>query len=300
MAIFSSKQNNGSEEIESAEGDKKIEFSQKLPTGDLEGKEASKAGDFDFLKNFKPRNPGESTPVKMATEMKTLLDGETGEEEISAEPQDKKDNSFDFFSEIKKIKEKFFKKVDSSRVLELDLAKGEVMKFFDWQRGVLIILVAVFGTVAVLSGIYWGISYWGTSSHAGENDDYLQQYYRASKQINDLTPQVNDILVFKNRLDGVDFLLKRHIYWTNFFSFLEDNTLSNVYFYDFSGTVKGSYSLSATTDSLDAIDAQTKKLLTNQYVKSATVDSGAISNNKGKSTVSFSLSFVLDPKIFLK
>ena len=89
-------------------------------------------------------------------------------------------------------------------------------------------------------------------------------------------------------------------HWTNFFSFLEDNTLSNVYFSGFDGTVNGSYSLSAITDNLDAIDAQIKGLLVNPYIKSADVDSGSVSGEKGKTSVLFSLSFVLDPKVFLK
>ncbi|HTX87068.1 MAG TPA: hypothetical protein VMC41_03305 [Candidatus Nanoarchaeia archaeon] len=273
--------------------ERKIEFAQKLPSGEIEGEAAPKAGNFDFLKSFSERQPGEKVPVKITPAPMLAEEKAT---KTAAPDKPKRGLLSDFLS--------FGRRADGdknrSRVLEVNLVKGEIVKFFDWQGGVLILLMAVFIAMAVLSGIYWGISIWGAGNNKAGNSDYLQQYYKISKEINDLGPQVDQVMAFKNKLDQVNFLLDRHIYWTNFFSFLEDNTLSDVYFSGFNGTVNGSYSLSATTDSLDAIDAQIKKLLANPYIKNAEVDSGSISGAQGKPSVGFSLSFTLDPKIFLK
>jgi hypothetical protein len=275
------------------DSDKKIEFAQKLPNADIEGDEAPKGVNFDFLKNTEPRNPGEKAAVKITEE--EPVSEKDDEEELE---QEEKASGESWFSRLLKFGTGGENK--SSQVLEVNLVRGEIVKFFDWQRGILILLVAVFITVAALSGMYWGISWWGSSNQSIQSSNYLQQYFKISKEIKDLDPQVNEVVNFKNRLDQVNFLLERHIYWTNFFSFLEDNTLSDVYFSGFSGTVNGNYVLGATTDSLDAIDAQTKKLLANPFIKEARVDSGTVSGANGKPVVTFSLTFTLDPKIFLK
>ena len=240
--------------VNSADQEKKIEFAQKLPTEEIEGKEAAKAGSFDFLKNFEPRKPGEPAAVKIAHEAVPLEEEFTGER--SAADNEPKNVSW----LIGWLKGALRREKDSSRVLEVNLVKGEIVKFFDWQRGILIILVAVFATMTVLSMAYWGISWWESSSQSEKNNNYLQQYYKLSKQIrNESASYFCKVLAFKNKLDQVNFLLERHIYWTNFFSFLEDNTLSNVYFSGFSGMVNGTYSLSAVTDNFDAIRRAGKK-----------------------------------------
>ncbi|MDD4901777.1 MAG: hypothetical protein PHE24_01445 [Patescibacteria group bacterium] len=296
MTLFSFLQKPKKVEETGDDSGKKIEFAQKLPAGEVEGKEASKGGSFNFLKGLDEREAGEKAPVTIAREPEAPSPENSEEEESAPEKKPKQAGrlakflKFDFGSRGDK---------NPSRILEVNLVKGEIVKFFDWQRGILVLLVAIFIAMAVLSGIYWGISWWGASNQNGVNSDYLEQYYKVSKQINELNPQVDQVLAFKAKLDQVNFLLERHIYWTNFFTFLEDNTLSNVYFSGFEGTVNGSYSLAAATDNLDAIDAQIKKLLVNPDIVKAQVDSGTVSGEKGKPAVFFSLSFVLDPKIFL-
>jgi hypothetical protein len=294
MALFSFGQKKDQTSGKEVAAEKKIEFAQKLPSGELEGRAAPKGGDFDFLKNFESRTPGEKAPIEMA-EAAPPEEAQDEEESVA----EKKPKQKSWLSGFLKFSVGLKRDKNPSRVLEVNLVKGEIVKFFDWQRGILIILVAVFVTMAVLSGIYWGISWWGASSQNSKNNDYLQRYYGVSKEIKDLSPQVDQILVFKIKLDQVNFLLERHIYWTNFFDFLEKNTLSNVYFSGFSGAISSNYSLSATTDNFDAIDAQIKKLLVNQFIKGASVDSGTVSGQQGKPSVSFSLSFALDPKVFL-
>jgi hypothetical protein len=275
--------------------EKKIEFAQKLPAGELEGQAAAKGSTFNFLKNVEPRKPGEATPVRLMKDQP-----EPEEDEDDDKPPKKGANAENFLSQLTSFFSKINPEKNSSRVLEVNLVKGEIVKFFDWQRGILILLVAIFVSMAILSGAYWGISWWETNNQAEQNGRYLQQYYKLSKEINALNPQVDQILIFKAKLDQVNFLLERHIYWTNFFNFLEDNTLSNVYFSGFSGSLDGKYSLSATTDNFNAIDAQTKKLLASPFIKNAQVDSGSVGGEKGKPIITFGLSFSLDPKIFLK
>jgi hypothetical protein len=292
MAMFPNNNQSGDEKIEP---EKKIEFANKLSAEDMEGESSSKGGDFDFLKGFEPRQPGEKKPVQIVEEKSIKADVQKISSSVKKNQAENKTGGFlKFGGGADRGK-------NQSQALQVNLVKDEIIKYFDWQKGALLILLVIFTTLAVISALYWGIfSIWGSDNSNEQNNSYLQQYYKISKKLGDLNPQVAEIKNFKTSLDRADFLLARHIYWTNFFSFLEDNTLSNVYFSGFGGSIGGAYGLSATTDNLSAINPQVKKLLDNPDISQASVSAGTIGGAGGKPVVSFSLSFVVNRKVFLK
>lgn len=302
MPIFSKDENQN--KVGAEEGEKKIDFAQKLSSGDLEGASSPKGGNFDFLKGLQERKEGEAVPVTLHPEPHQ----EASSPVVEKNDDDKEDEKLKegFFDRFLKIKDGLFggsggkNASKNSRVLEVNLVRGEIVKFFDWQKGIMLLLISVFVSLAFLSLVFWGVSWWGTSKQTAENVGYVQDYYRINKEIKELDSKVEEVLKFKDKLDLINYLIDRHIYWTNFFNFLEDNTLSNVYFSSFSGDINGSYSMQATTDNLDAIDAQIKLLLANQKIKKASVNAGSVSGENGNPVVNFNLSFELDPSIFLK
>ncbi len=200
------------------------------------------------------------------------------------------------------FKEMFSKKEVSlgSGVLEVNLVKEEIVKFFDWQKGVLLCFLVIFASLSVISLADWGISWWGNTKRRDKDVEYEKNFEKMVKEIKDSESKVDEVLVFKKQVDIANFLLQNHIYWSNFFDFLEENTLSNVYFSAFSGNVNGTYVLSATSDNFDAINIQTKKFLNNPYVRAAKVDAGQIQGANGDVEVSFNFVFELDPEVFLK
>lgn len=269
--------------------------------------------DLSFLsKKEEPQDEGERK-----IEFARKLDPELGQEKKplpeSLEGADSKQEVAELLEEKEVGEENFFSRLlakfkgmsganeswKKEGVLEVNLVKSEIVKFFDWQKGVIVLLLFIFLSLSLISGAYWGISWWGTKKQYAQNPAYVQSYYKINKEIKDRESQVEEVLKFKHQLDLTNFLLRRHVYWSNFFDFLEDNTLSNVYFSSFSGDIDGSYRLSASTNNFDAINAQTKKFLANPYVRSATVESGTIQGEKGKVNVSFDLTFTLDPAVFL-
>jgi hypothetical protein len=292
--------------------DKKIDFAKKLAAEDLEGQAAKKGRDFNFLDGVEDVEntviPQEaSSSLSMNEEAKPLVSEPESSEKISKDDQeesgDEEEAKENWFERLKKVK------IGGSgaasikaekNALEVNLIKGEIVKFFDWQKALLVLIIAVFSSFTILSVSYWGISWWGSSRQYVQNRDFLQEYYRIDKEISDLQSKLSEISQLKDKIGMTSYLLDRHIYWTNFFSFLEDNILSNVYFANFSGNIDGDYSFSATTDSLDVIDAQIKKFLANKYVKKAEVGAGTVGGDKEKQVVTFSLSLSVDPQIFLK
>ncbi|HTW96869.1 MAG TPA: hypothetical protein VMD74_04410 [Candidatus Methylomirabilis sp.] len=263
--------------------EKKIEFAQKLPPEDIEGKMARKGGDFNFASAPEPRKEGDKAPVKIKTESPAM-------------PAEKKRQEpnwlFRLWQRMRGGEQGSF----VGQVPEVNLVRGEIIKYFDWQKGILALMIAIFLSLTVLSLTYWGISWWAVNKQNAQSNTHLQEYYRIDKEIKTLEPRVEEVVKFKNKLEVMNFLLARHIYWTNFFTFLEKNTLSDVFFSNFNGNLSGGYALSATADSLNAIDGQVKKFLSNPEITSASVGAGSISGE----SVNFSISFSIDPKIFLK
>lgn len=278
------------------EENKKIDFAKKSGE-DLKKKDSgmilNKKGVEDIY-DFKEKKASEE---KKDTEIK---DEEIPISEDGLILPSQKTEPLDLF--LEKIKNLFSsKKKEENHVLEVNLVKEEIVKYFDWQKGLLVFLFAIFFSLSFLSLIYWGVSWWFDNRQITSSSLNAQEYFRIGKEIKELEPELNEVLAFKEKIDLSNSILDSHIYWTNFFDFLENNTLSNVYFSSFSGDISGNYQFSATSDSINAINAQIKKLLDNPYVKNARVDSTNIgTDNEGAPKISFNLFFLVDPKIFLK
>ena len=75
-------------------------------------------------------------------------------------------------------------------------------------------------------------------------------------------------------------MLKHHIYWTNFFQFLEENIMTDVYLMGggFSGNTIGKYSFSVIGDSFSTITNQIKVLKNNKDVYEVIVNSGSLTS----------------------
>jgi Tfp pilus assembly protein PilN len=96
--------------------------------------------------------------------------------------------------------------------------------------------------------IYLGIYVYGKSSEKkvedirAENSKLEQQYASYKKSL-------EDIKTTKINLDEIIKLLDNHIYWTKFFNLLEENTIPEVFYYNFTGDTSGQITLNAITDS---------------------------------------------------
>lgn len=186
--------------------------------------------------------------------------------------------------------------------LEVNLVKDEIIQFFDWQKNILWLLLVILASLFVLTMGYWFVSWRGNRMQVEKDQFLAQDYYRLNKQIRELEPEIKEIMEFQRKLNMVNYLLENHIYWTNFFDFLEKNTLEDVYFFDFSGNTSGSYSLDGRARYFEVLDAQKKKFLEDDRVTSAQIKSGSVvSKNKDDSAgVAFTINFTVDPDIFHK
>jgi len=200
---------------------------------------------------------------------------------------------------------------ENPKVLEVNLIKENTAIEFDWGRNLARLALALLVTIFVIVEAYWGLNWWEQKETARAND-LTAGIQQAKQEIDQVQSQANEFITFKNKLAALSPLLDNHIYWTNFFSWLERHTLNTVTFADFSGDTSGEYSLGAEARSYSDISYQVKALLatstneTETETLKAEVLGGQSTQNQDKDgrvksgVVSFSLDLKIKPDIFKK
>lgn len=185
------------------------------------------------------------------------------------------------------------------RVLETNLIKGEIITFFDWHKQAVILVNAILIPVFLIGIIYLGLMY-----YQKQNQAKIQEQ---AKRFNELTAEVKqaetglaEITGFQTRLKTVSQVFAKHIYWTNFFNFLENNTIKDVYYVGFSGNTGGSYLVEAIASSFSNIADQVNVLKNNDKITDVkTVGGEFVPGEAGKkSRAKFSLNFSILKSIF--
>jgi hypothetical protein len=192
------------------------------------------------------------------------------------------------------------------KVLEVNLLKDEVAVRFDWNGHLLSLLLMAMVAGAFVAEIYLGLSWWQNS----ENTKAVQleaQYQQTKLEFDNMKSQSDTVTAFRAKLAAAKQLLDNHIYWSNFFNWLEKDTLSSINYAGFTGDISGTYSLSATAKSFSDISWQTKVFAADPNVNGVTVDSGTLVGKVDKvtgkistPTVSFDLKLLVKPSIFKK
>jgi len=107
----------------------------------------------------------------------------------------------------------------------------------------------------------------------------------------------------KERLDFVEMLLNRHIYWTIVFEELEKHTIDDVYFMNFAADRDGRVVLSAVGVDYRSVARQIVAFEeANSFVVDVTVDSASMSfgSEDMDSQVRFDVNLLLAPRVFYK
>ena len=144
-------------------------------------------------------------------------------------------------------------------ITETNLIKGQTTLYFNWRRFWLDLIQWLVITLFFLS-LCGVLFYLWRQNQNKQTTDTVQRLAKVDQLVTLAENEVGDVLDFRLRLMLVSELLNSHIYWSNFFSFLEKNTLPNVFYQDFSGDTSGEYILKARTDNFDSMAKQLKVL----------------------------------------
>lgn len=220
-----------------------------------------------------------------------------------------------FLYSIKAFKKKFSKQIKEavkngenggaewgkSGVLGTNLIKTEVISFFNWRKKFYFLFVSAGAAVLIIILMYLSLIIWEKGVQT-KDEILLSQIKKINEKIAEAEGYVKDILKFQKKLKYSGELLENHIYWTNFFTFLEDNTLSNVYYADFSGDIGGEYQLPASAGRYNDITRQLKSFKNSSSVEEVKTSGGKSGEAKsGQSgAISFDLDLKVKPEIFYK
>ncbi len=191
-----------------------------------------------------------------------------------------------------------------------NLVKDQAVLFIDWKKNIRSLLLASLSSAGLIAALLVLMLVWGQIK-IREGKDLISKLEIISGQIDGKEKQMADVFLFQEKLMIEKQLVDSHIYWTDFFKFLESVTLPNVYFSKFSGGVDGKYKLSASAPDFAIIEKQVGILKANPYVRKASVTGGKITYIKPnpilasstalvapKTTISFTLELEVDPKLF--
>lgn len=177
--------------------------------------------------------------------------------------------------------EKMEKVLRNPKILEVNLIKDEISLNFDWKKHSKGLLIALAITGLIIVELYTGLDWWQKDEEARLEELKIKIESQAT-DIKSFREQAAPVLAYKEKTLEVGNLLDNHIYWTNFFSWLEKNTLSTVKFGAFSGELNGKYSLSASASSYADVAWQVKTLLEDPLTSEASVELVEASGNKTK------------------
>lgn len=208
------------------------------------------------------------------------------------------------------------------KILEVDLIKQEISLEFNWKKN-LFSLFFIFGTfIIILIELYFGLNWWQ------KDEEQRLEAIKAESEllradINQSREDARAALTYQDKTEVITPLLDNHIYWSNFFSWLEKNTLSTVKYTNLDLKLNSDFAFSAHANSFAEVSWQVKQFLDDPFVKDVEVATASANGHaltqeqlaqlasEGASLadlnlasrapeVSFSIEFSLDQDIFKK
>ncbi len=117
----------------------------------------------------------------------------------------------------------------SSDVLATNLIDKSEMGFFDPEKKLKYIIISIISSLCIVGALYLGLLYWEHTELKKMITD-KNEIAKLASNVADLEKGLDVAKNFQARLNTASLLLDKHIYWTNFFSFLEEATLSKTYY----------------------------------------------------------------------
>lgn len=203
---------------------------------------------------------------------------------------------------IIKSKLSFGSKKNDDVTIKTNLIKSEGVTYFDWKEKIKVLIINVILTLIILGTGYGYLDYKEKGINQ-KSSALLAEIETLKGKVGEAEAEVKIVDEFQKKVKIVSDLLDKHIYWTNFFNFLEKNMLSDVYLEsNFEGRVDGTFNLISNGDSFTTITNQSRVIRENDKVLNVAVKSGKAKSGDGQKSqeVEFSLNLDVDPSLFYK
>ena len=184
------------------------------------------------------------------------------------------------------------------KILDLDLIKDEVEVVFDWKKNLQFLGGFILITALLIAEVYVTLYLWEQNEIYSKTESLRQETALVDTEIATAKANASEATDFMNKINSLSSFFGQHIYWTDFFKYIEKNTLADVSYSGFKGDTGGSYSLTSFVQDFRAIGVQLKTFLADSHSTQATVSNEKI-NNGGKSVgVNFNLNLVINRNLF--
>ncbi|MCF7907067.1 hypothetical protein K9K85_02190 [Patescibacteria group bacterium] len=117
----------------------------------------------------------------------------------------------------------------------------------------LILSIVIISVLFILTRLYGGLYF---DKRAAEVENIKREISLLEVQSRDFLEQRNAVIKLNNKAEEVQRALDQHIYWRNFFDFLEKYTLPDVYFGDFTAQAQEPVRLNAQAKDLISLARQ--------------------------------------------
>lgn len=192
--------------------------------------------------------------------------------------------------------------MQNPKILEVNLIKDEAAVSFDWNKNLLFAALTMVIAIFLVAEIYFGLDWW-EDQETERSQPLIASVAKINSEATKLKSQTGAALSYKEKSAAFSELLGSHIHWTNFFTWLEKNTLSTVKYKAFEGGLDGVYTIEATAQTYADVSWQAKAFLSDPLVKKVEILEAESSREGDKtraSQVSFMLQLSLKPEIFKK
>lgn len=185
------------------------------------------------------------------------------------------------------------------RVLETNLIQGELITFFDWRSKIIILVSGILIPIFMVAAVYYGLVFYQKSNQA-KNLAQAQKFAELEQNIAKEEADAKEIAGFQTKLKTVSQVFSQHLYWTNFFKFLEDNTIKDVYFINFDGDTSGNYVMDALAANYSGISEQVNVFKNNKKITAVEAEGGELvsGDDTNGSLVKFVFNFSVVKNIF--
>ena len=190
------------------------------------------------------------------------------------------------------------------KILEINLIKEDSSISFDWGKNLSTIFLVFFIAAVLVAEIYFGLDWWQNQEMV-KTQKTVVEVAKLNKEIATLNNQANEAFKYKDKVFVLTGLLNNHVYWSNFLTWLEKNTLSSVQYDGLSGNVSGNYSFTVTSKTYADVSWQVKAFLNDPMTKNASVEQASSlklkdDDKEKKPEVHFTLKLEVNPDIFKK
>jgi hypothetical protein len=190
---------------------------------------------------------------------------------------------------------------EKSNILEINLVKDEINVYFDWYKNIAMLVVFVFLSFILVLEVYLALSWWQNQNNNAVGQEEAR-FIELNKEIVKIRGEAEEALSFQTKLNRANYVLDNHLYWSNFFNYLERNTIENIQYASFEGSILGNFSIPAVSDSFPSLGQQVYQLQSDPHTVKASIDKGEKleSEEENIEEIEFEIDLMVSPELFKK